>query len=145
MASSVFNGSSSAFGGGSGGRSFGSFRLTNTPQDTDFGRYLDGITDPLTKASLGMQGYAENEGTTQNALNWYRQFLAEGGGSPAMLRAFDNKQQALRSAYGIRQAEQPNTRLADFLRELDAQGSWQNWGQYEAGRQSPMQRIRFSN
>lgn len=144
MAYSVYNGSGSAFGGGASGRSFGQFKLTNRPQDTDFGRYLDGITDPLTKASFGMYGTAENEGTIQHTLNAYRQFLAEGGGSPAMLRAFDNKQQALRSAYGIRQAEQPNTRLADFLREIDSQGSWQNWGQYEAGRQSPMQRVRFA-
>lgn len=144
MAYSIFNGSGSAFGGGAAGRSFGQFKLTNTPQSTDFGKYISGLSDPVTKGQLGLQGYAEGPDQQRFTLDAYRQFLAEGGGSPAMLRALQNKERDIMSAYAIRQAEQPNTRLANFLAELDAQGSWQGFSPYEANRQQQFNRVRFA-
>lgn len=141
---SVFNGSGSAFGGGATGRRFGSFALTNKPQETDFGKYLAQLDDPISKAQLGLAGYDENEGTQRAALDMYRQFLAEGGGSPAMLRALQNRERDLMSAYQIRQMEQPGTRLANFLAELDAPASWMGGGPYENNRTQMFNRVRFA-
>ena len=140
---SVFNGSGSAFGGGASGRRFGSFQMTNKPQETDFGKYLAQVNDPVMKGQLGLAGHAENEGTQRFALDMYRQFLAEGGGSPALLRALQNRERDLMSAYAVRQGEQPGLRLANFLAELDAPGSWQGWSPYEGGRQQPAWRVRY--
>lgn len=140
---SVFDGSGSAFGGGAQGRSFGQFRLTNKPEETDFGKYLAQLDDPITKASLGMRGYAQNDATQRQALDTYRQFLAEGGASPALLRAFRNKEQDLASAYAIRQAETGYTLTwPEFLAEVDAQGSHMGFSPYEGGRQQQAYRIR---
>ncbi len=141
---SVFNGSGSAFGGGASGRRFGSFQLTNKPGETDFGKYLAQINDPVMKGQLGLPGSAENEATQRFTLDAYRQFLAEGGGSPAMLRALRNREADLMSAYAVRQGEQPGLRLANFLAELDAPGSWMGGSPYENNRTQQFQRIRFA-
>lgn len=142
MAYSVYNGSGSAFGGGASGRRFGSFALTDG--ETDFGKYLSNLSDPLSKSALGLPGYAENEGTQRAALDMYRQFLAEGGGSPAMLRALQNRERDLMSSYAIRQMEQPGTRLANFLAELDAPASWMGGSPYENNRTQMFNRVRFA-
>lgn len=143
MAYSVYNGSGSAFGGGANGRSFGTLRLTNGI--TDFKKYLDQVrNDPIQAAQLGMVGYEEGDAQRQYADEAWLQSLAEGGASPAMIRALRAKRADRDAAYLLRQAEQPGLRRAEFNASIDAPGSWQGWSPYEAFRQSPMQRIRFA-
>lgn len=145
---SVFNsGTGSAFGGGTGGRAFGQFRLVNNPEETGFGKYLSQITDPMTKANLGLGDVPENAMNQQFAFNTYLQWLADNGQAPAQLQTFRNKYNDALAAYQVRQAEAPeqNIRLANFLASLDNDQSWRSMGQREAGRTRLFDRVRFAN
>lgn len=143
---SVFSGGGSAFGGGNGGRAFGQFRLVNDPDQTDFGKYLNQISDPSTRGNLGLGGVPENQANQQFAFNTYLQFLADRGRSDAELQAFRNKYNDVLSAYQLRQAEVPeqNIRLANFLAAVDNDQTWRGWSPRTAGRTQLFDRVRFA-
>lgn len=144
---SVFNTSGgSAF--GSGGRAFGQFRLVNDPNQTDFGKYLAQISDPGTRANLGLggSGQEENDANQQFAFNTYLQFLADNGRSNAELQAFRNKYNDALAAYQLRAAEVPeqNIRFANFLSEVDNDQTWRGWSPRTSGRAQLFDRVRFA-